>query len=70
MSPWRQILELEERHSAEVATYQVKVGRCVEKESSVLSGRVSHGWGPRNQGEDKGEDGRRPAQRQPWSLFR
>ena len=60
----RQILELEERHSAEVATYQVKVGALRREESSVLSSAYfSHGWGSRNQGEDKGVDGRRPAQR-------
>ena len=60
----RQILELEERHSAEVASYQVKVGALRREGSPLLSSAYfSHGWGPRNQGADKGGDGKRPAQR-------
>lgn len=60
----RQILELEERHSAEVASYQVKVGTLRREGSPVLSrAYFPHSWGSRNQGEDKGGDRKSPAWR-------
>ena len=57
----RQILELEERHSAEVAGYQVRAGMLHRKECPVLFrteiASLPVNWCPRKPREGKGREG-------------